>query len=119
QRLLLEARDILVGHTGEVIEFLVVFAHMIEAEAEIFALAHAADGRLVRARLRAAVPLAARRMRLQLRLRVGADPDLLEVARIGLHRFAAQFTVAIMVASPFDTRIDIHPAMDLTGATAS
>src|SRR5690606_40282172 len=51
QRLLLEAGYVGVGKTREVVEALVVFPHMIEAEVEILAFLHAANGRAMRAGL--------------------------------------------------------------------
>src|SRR5690606_18312368 len=47
QRLRLEAGDVRVGEAGEIIETLVVFAHVVEAEAEILALAHPPHRRAV------------------------------------------------------------------------
>ncbi len=43
------------------------------------------DRRAMRARLGAAIPLAARRVRLHLGLRVGAHANLLEIFRIAAH----------------------------------
>src|SRR5690606_33062906 len=64
QRFLLETGDLRIGDAGKIIEALVVLAHMVEAEFEIFALAHAPDRRAVGAGFVAAVPLADRRARL-------------------------------------------------------
>src|SRR5262245_17175174 len=86
-RLFLEAGDLRIGQAGEVVEALVVLAHMIEAKLEIFALAQAADRRAVRAGLPAAVPLADGRARLKLRVGVAPYADLFEIFRIGFHSF--------------------------------
>jgi hypothetical protein len=83
ERFLLVARDLCIGEAGEIVEALVVLAHVIEAELEILALTHAAHGRAMRAGFLATVPLADRRTRLHLRLSIRADPDLLEIFGIG------------------------------------
>jgi len=84
-RLFLEARDLAVGQAGKVVEALVVFPDVVEAEPEILAFLHPADRRAMRAGFLAAVPLAGGGARFQLRVLVRADPNLLEIFRIRLH----------------------------------
>ncbi len=57
--ILLELGDIAIGQPGEIIEILVIFPDMIDAEMEILTLAHTPDRRTMRARLVATIPLAA------------------------------------------------------------
>ena len=108
-RLLLEARDLAVCEPGEVVESLVVFAHVIEAEAEILAFAHAADRSAMGAGLLAAVPLAARRARPHAPPRgPGARGSSRNISN------KASSRCRLWDASRRETRIDIWLLMHLT-----
>src|SRR5690606_21847850 len=76
---------------------------------------HPADGRAMRARLLAAIPLTARRFRLHLGLRVRPDADFLEIFRVRSHRTSERSkSVLIMGTGRHETRIDISPMIALT-----
>src|SRR5262249_22138614 len=80
-RFLLIARDRILAHSGEEIVGLVVFAHMMEAEAPVFALAQPALGGAVRRALVAPWPVAARTVGAHAPILAGPDPDAVEQGR--------------------------------------
>src|SRR5262249_5562966 len=84
-RFLLIARDRILAHSGEEIVGLVVFAHMMEAEAPVFALAQPALGGAVRRALVAPRPVAARTVGAHAPILAGPDPDAVEQGRTDLH----------------------------------
>src|ERR1700736_1867613 len=84
-RLLLIARDRVVAHSGEEIVGLVVFAHMMKAEAPVFALAQPALGGAVRRAFAAPRPIAAGAVGAHAPILAGLDPDAVEQGRTDLH----------------------------------
>src|SRR5580700_8695362 len=83
--LLLILGDRVVAHAGEEIVRLVVFAHVLEAEPPIFALAQPALGGAVRRAFAAARPVAARTAGPHAAVGAGLDPDTVEKGRTDLH----------------------------------
>lgn len=84
QRILLIGPDIVVRHSGEIIVGLVIFAYVVDAETEIFALAVAPLGRPMRSRT-IAPRVVARRMQIFL------DPVLLGLHPNAVKDFGIQF----------------------------
>ena len=88
QGVFLEIRDLAVAHAVEIIVRMVVFAHMVDAEVEIFPVVAAALGSPVRCRLAAAFPLAgwvARRGRRVLGRAFGRGTDGIKVFGTEFH----------------------------------
>ena len=85
-RILLEFGDISIGKTGEIVEILIIFPHVVYAEVEIFPFAHASDRRAMRAGLVTTVPLAARAAGLGLLRLFRADADTVEKFGVRGHR---------------------------------
>src|SRR5262249_26802664 len=84
-RLLLIARDRVVAHSGEEIVRLIVFAHVLQAEPPVFALAQPPFGSAVGGALPASRPVAARIVRTHAAILAGLDPDTVEQGRTDLH----------------------------------
>jgi hypothetical protein len=78
KRVFLELRDICILDAREIIVRFVVLAHMIDAEAEIFAFLHPADRRTMRAGQFAAFPLALWLLGLAGAICVRPDADAVE-----------------------------------------
>ena len=84
-RFLLIPGNRIFAHSGEEIVRLVVFAHVLETEPPLFALAQAALGRAVRCALVAARPIAARSIGAHAPILAGLDPDAVAQGRTDLH----------------------------------
>jgi hypothetical protein len=85
-RVLLELGDISIGKAGEIVEILIIFPHVIDAEVEIFPFAHASDRRAMRARLVTTVPLTAGSTGLGLLRLLRANADTVEKFGVRGHR---------------------------------
>jgi hypothetical protein len=66
------------AHSGEIIVRMVVFTHVLEAEAPIFILAEPALRRAVGGGVAAALPIAARCVGTQAAILAGLDPNSIE-----------------------------------------
>src|SRR5206468_12858637 len=84
-RVLLIAGDVRIGHALEVIVRRVVLAHMVEAEAEVLALAQATHGRAMLARMIAAREITPDLRGLRPRFGPGPRSDTVENGRIQIH----------------------------------
>src|SRR5581483_2234493 len=84
-RFFLIGGDSVVAHAGEEIIRVVVFAHMREAKAPVFALVLPALGRAMGGRRLAAAPFADRICPPQPALGVGLDPDSIKMRRVEFH----------------------------------
>src|ERR1051326_898973 len=82
--LLLIARDRVLAHSGEEIVGLVILAHVLEAEAPVFALAQAALGGAMSRALATSRPVAARTVGAHAPILAGLDPDAVERGRTDL-----------------------------------
>src|SRR5437588_681648 len=80
--ILLIPRDCVLAHAGEIVVGMVVFAHMLEAEAPVFPLAQSPLWRAVRRLKIAAWPLAHRRLPTRPAILLGLDPDPIEQRRV-------------------------------------
>ena len=79
RRRALVAVDLVVGHAGEVVVGLVVFAHVVEAEIVVLALVAAALGGTIAAHAAAALDVAGGRFRFLDRAPPGGDADAVEI----------------------------------------
>src|SRR5262245_7980479 len=80
--ILLEAGDRLVAHPGEIIVGLIVFAHVLEAEAPVLAFPQATFGGPMGRRAAASRPLAGGRLRAQPTILIRLHTDAVEEGRV-------------------------------------
>src|SRR4051812_21640193 len=85
ERVLLILGDVVGAHPGEEIVRMVVFAHVVEAEAPVLVLAIAPLRRTMGRGPTAARPLAGRMRGAQPPVEVRLDPDAVEEWRVGRH----------------------------------